>query len=110
MLRFLENAILRLVFANTVFHDRAILLIFDAEFTESGALEGNADQRNSIQFMYLSYRAAFSCGWFNFQEKGTFMIRFYTLCTKRTNASGSVKVEVYDSFTPWKHKHCVFRL
>jgi len=31
----LENAILGLVFANTVFYKRATLLIFEAEFTES---------------------------------------------------------------------------
>ena len=29
-----ENAILRLVFANAIFHKRAILLIFQTEFTE----------------------------------------------------------------------------
>ena len=33
--RWLENAILKLDVANTVFHKRAILLIFEAEFTES---------------------------------------------------------------------------
>ena len=32
-LRWLGNAILRLVFAHTVFHKRAILLIFEAEAT-----------------------------------------------------------------------------
>ena len=35
MLILLQNAILRLAFANTVFHQRSILLIFEAEFTES---------------------------------------------------------------------------
>ena len=34
-LRCLENGILKLVSASTVFHKRAILLIFEAEFTES---------------------------------------------------------------------------
>ena len=34
-LRWLEYAILGLVFANTVFYKRDILLIFEAEFTES---------------------------------------------------------------------------
>ena len=33
-LLWLENAILKLGFANTVFHKRAILLIFEARFTE----------------------------------------------------------------------------
>ena len=33
-LRCLESAILKLDFANTVCHKRAILLIFEAEFTE----------------------------------------------------------------------------
>ena len=36
-LRLLENALLRLVFANSVFHKRDILLICEAEFTESVA-------------------------------------------------------------------------
>ena len=35
VLRLLENVMLRLVFANTVFHKRAILLILEAEFTEN---------------------------------------------------------------------------
>ena len=35
VLRLLDNAILRLVFATTVFHKRAILLILEAEFTEN---------------------------------------------------------------------------
>ena len=33
-LRWLEDAILGLVFANTVFYKSTILLIFEAEFTE----------------------------------------------------------------------------
>ena len=35
VLRWLENAVLRLVFANTVFYKRDVLLIFEAEFIES---------------------------------------------------------------------------
>ena len=35
ILRRLENAILRLVFANTVFHERAMLLISYAEYAQS---------------------------------------------------------------------------
>ena len=35
MFRRLENAILRLVFANTVFHKRALLVIIHAEYKES---------------------------------------------------------------------------
>ena len=53
---------MKLVFANTVFHKIAIQIILEAEFTESvvGALQGNAEQRKSIQFMHISYRATFS--------------------------------------------------
>ena len=56
-LRWLENAIFRLVFANIVFHKRGILLVFEAQVTGSvllaatstlrrlytGVLDGNAD-------------------------------------------------------------------
>ena len=34
-LRWLQNAILKLAIANTVFHKRSILQIFDVEFKES---------------------------------------------------------------------------
>ena len=82
---------LEIGFANTVFHKRVRLLIFEAEFAESvvwaktsqlmrlciGALEGNTEQCKNMQFMHLSYRATFSCGWLTFQEEGTFTIRFH---------------------------------
>ena len=35
LLRWLQNVVLRLVFANSVFHKRNLLLIFEVEFTES---------------------------------------------------------------------------
>ena len=35
VLRWLENAILRLVFVNTVLYKRAMFVIFEAEFTDN---------------------------------------------------------------------------